>query len=144
VSARIEPCSGVNRCRVRPNRGAADAGQFWIRPSELVLLYRFLSVFEAVVCASSIPLRISPRDAGKSNALGTTPMRLNQLPAVTRLAALSAALRPCTPSATVTCYWRGLQRKLGNDSRARMLNVSNTAHRFSPLATRIPVLELEA
>src|SRR6266571_763092 len=45
----------VNRCRVRPNRGAADAGQFWIRPSELVLLYRFLSVFEAVVCASSIP-----------------------------------------------------------------------------------------
>jgi len=58
----------------------ADAGQFWIRPSELVLLYRFLSVFEAVVCASSIPLRISPRDAGKSNALGTTPMRLNQLP----------------------------------------------------------------
>jgi len=65
---------------VRPNRGAADAGQFWIRPSELVLLYRFLSVFEAVVCASSIPLRISPRDAGKSNALGTTPMRLNQLP----------------------------------------------------------------
>ena len=80
VSARIEPCSGVNRCRVRSNRGAADAGQFWIRPSELVLLYRFLSVFEAVVCASSIPLRISPRDAGKSNALGTTPMRLNQLP----------------------------------------------------------------
>ena len=65
---------------MRPNRGAADAGQFWIRLSELVLLYRFLSVFEAVVCASSIPLRISPRDAGKSNALGTTPMRLNQLP----------------------------------------------------------------
>src|SRR5439155_13758642 len=106
-------------------------GQFWIRPSELVLLYRFLSVFEAVVCASSIPLRISPRDAGKSNALGTTPMRLNQLQAVTRLAALSAALRPCTPSATVTCYWRGLQRKLGNDSRARMLNVSNSyLHNF--------------
>ena len=81
VSARIEPCSGVNRCmQVRPNRGAADAGQFWIRPSELVLLYRFLSVFEAVVCASSIPLRISPRDAGKSNALGTRRCSLNQLP----------------------------------------------------------------
>src|SRR5438309_2224837 len=33
-------------------------------------------------------------------ALRRMPIRLNQLPAVTRLAALSAALRPCTPSAT--------------------------------------------
>src|SRR5213594_538479 len=40
------------------------------------------------------------RIQGLRCALGTTPMRLNQLPAVTRLAALSAALRPCTPSAT--------------------------------------------
>src|SRR5881409_1959263 len=30
------------------------------------------------------------------------------------------AVGDCTPSATVTCYWRGLQRKLGNDSRARV------------------------
>src|SRR2546426_12510380 len=69
-------------------------GQFWIRPSELVLLYRFLSVFEAVVCVSSIPLRISPRDAGKSNALGTTRGAWNNLPAGPGLAPLPGAFCP--------------------------------------------------
>src|SRR2546426_8743859 len=85
-------------------------GQFWIRPSELVLLYRFLSVFEAVVCVSSIPLRISPRDAGKSNALGTTRGAGNHLPARPVLASLPGAFSPVPLLVSVPCDGMGFSR----------------------------------